>query len=183
MSVIENLLLNVSDGKDTKITKVKGNFLFDLIQTYNDKPEKLTDILKSLNVKEDDLDKLFSKNDNEELKNLIQNLKASLKKEPQNDLLKPSKNKNINELLLNIENNEQLKLTDNEKNILNLLINKSPLTNDELEKELKSLIKNKNFSQKNKVDNDKIDITLLTNLQTISNNNNKISTINKNKFE
>ena len=127
MSIVENLLLNLSDSKNIKTPKTKENFLLNLIQSYKDEPEKLTNILKSLDIDEKNLEDILQKNNkiDPSINKLIEKIKLSLKENTQ------VTQKNIR--LTNIKNNDNIE-TD-ESNILQQLINK-PISNDELEKKV-----------------------------------------------
>ena len=61
MSLVENLLLNI-DPKNTKTKPAnEGNFLLTLLDSYKNEPDKLCDILKNLNINENDLKNLEEK--------------------------------------------------------------------------------------------------------------------------
>jgi len=136
MSLIENLLLNVNDTGDVKSPKTsKGNFLIDLLNSYKDDNEKLTDLLKSLNINEKDLEKFFNSDKNElssDLKALIDKIKNSLKtktKEP--------------EIKTDIQNNKTNPIKNNDEisTFLKDLINKTPISNEKFEKKIIEKIK------------------------------------------
>jgi len=136
MSIIENLLLNLTDTKEIKTQNGKNNFLLDLLNSLKDEPEKLTDLFKSLNINEKDIEQIQAKlsdnldTDDTELKDLLNKIKESLKikTEPKTadiDIKKPlSKDTK----------------TETQDNILSKLINK-PQSNEELEKKVKDLVK------------------------------------------
>ncbi|ACM93742.1 conserved hypothetical protein [Nautilia profundicola AmH] len=141
MSIVENLLLNLSDSKNIKTPKTKENFLLNLIQSYKDEPEKLTNILKSLDIDEKNLEDILQKNNkiDPSINKLIEKIKLSLKENTQ------VTQKNIR--LTNIKNNDNIE-TD-ESNILQQLINK-PISNDELEKKVNNFIKDNEPKQNSK---------------------------------
>ncbi len=131
MSVIENLLLNVNDNNEIKTSKnSKGNFLFDLLNTYKNDSSKLIDLLKNLNINENDLDKFFEnkKELTPDLKNLINKIKISLKTK-------------LKEPVINIHNHTKNEKEHNISEILKFLINSKPVSNDELEKKVTEIKK------------------------------------------
>jgi len=154
MSLVENLLLNINPTDEIKSKHTtKGNFLLDLLNSYKNDIDKLTDLFKSLNIDEKDLDKFFDNNKNEltaDLKDLINKIKISLKtksKEPINQL--KSEEKNSNKPIIQINNEKHNTVSD----ILKFLIGSKPVSNSELEKkiseiteEIKSNNSNKEFS-------------------------------------
>ena len=57
MSLVENLLLNLDPKKSNVKFNSNDNFLLHLLDTYKNEPEKLSDILKNLNINANDLKK------------------------------------------------------------------------------------------------------------------------------
>ena len=133
MSLVENLLLNV-DPKNTKTKSAnEGNFLLNLLDSYKDEPDKLSDILKNLNISDKDLKNLENK-----FNKLLsaKNTKYDLTKESLNTLLKSLKfklqNKNKDESLHKKLNTDSY--PEEVSDILKNLINNSVISNEELEK-------------------------------------------------
>ncbi len=120
MSLVENLLLNINENNEIKPSKNhKSNFLLDLLNSFKNDTDKLTELLKNLNIDEKDLDKFFDKELTSDLKDLINKIKASFRENQKND--------------------DKHNISD----ILKTLINSEPVSNNELEKKVNGLIKNK----------------------------------------
>jgi len=155
MSLVENLLLN-TDPKNTK-TKLtnKGNFLLNLVDLYKNEPDKLSDILKNLNISDKDLKNLKNK-----FNKLLstENTKYNLTKESLNNLLnsltlklqnKKTNEKNLPEINSNTDNS-----SEEVSNILKYLINNAVISNEEFEKI---------------INNTKTSSELITNTKTVKN--------------
>jgi len=135
MSIIENLLLNINEKSEIKPSKNhKSNFLLDLLNSFKNDTAKLTDLLKNLNIDEKDLDKFFDKELTSDLKDLINKIKISLKTKKDDYLTK--ENQPINHETQ--KNDDKHNISD----ILKILINTEPVSNNELEKKVNELIKN-----------------------------------------
>jgi flagellar hook-length control protein FliK len=160
MSLVENLLLNI-DPKNTKTKPAnEGNFLLTLLDSYKNEPDKLCDILKNLNINENDL-----KNLEEKFNKILstKNKKYNLTKDSLNTLLESLKFKlqstkttqeNLHKKNPNIKNSSE-EISD----ILKYLLNNPVISNDKLEKIIKDT---KNSSEKNTIQN--IDIKNIQNI-------------------
>ena len=155
MSIIENLLFNITDNSETKTTVKKSGFLLDLVQSFKDEPEKITDLFKSLDIKEEDLDRLLDKFTKKEpdLKNLISKIKLSLKE------TKNTPVKNIENVKIPAEiKTEQEKTSDKQiQSLLAKLIQK-PISNEKFESEVKK-IENEIKKHSKNLSTETVDIT------------------------
>jgi flagellar hook-length control protein FliK len=165
MSLIENLLFN-SDTNSAKNTKSpssnNGNFLLNLINTYKEDPDKLSDFLKSLNIDTKDLEKLSSDKEDkdskliDEIKNILKNSKKELKTEP-----------------FEKKETQKPETFQKDENLLAKLIAK-PQTNEKLEEKISAYLKDSKDKTK-KTDTEKTTKTidslqLTTNLETNTGN-------------
>ena len=85
-------LLKITDSKELKLnSKNQENFLLKLLEGLKDSPKEAADLLKSLNVKKDDLLEIFtkhkkSKEEFEEVLNLLESRESEVNEKP-TDLL------------------------------------------------------------------------------------------------
>ncbi|WP_459978079.1 flagellar hook-length control protein FliK [Nautilia lithotrophica] len=153
MSIIESLILNISDTKNIKNTPKKDNFLLNLLQTYKEEPEKIIDLFKSLNITDKEIKSIktyLEKNhknqifESQKLINFLEKIKNSLKETS----LKSTEKKNIK---IPLENKEIIE----PENILQKLI-VSEIPNKEFSKILQTNIKQNLKKPQENITDDKI---------------------------
>ncbi len=131
MSIIESLILNISDTKNIKNTKTQDNFLLNLLQIYKKEPEKIIDLFKSLNITDKE----------------IKSIKTDLEKNHKNQIFESQQLINLLEKIKNALKETSLKSTD-QKNTKTSLENKEIIEPENiLQKLIVSEIPNKEFSK------------------------------------